>query len=173
MIKCTVKILLILCLLVLFAAATTRADDESIKEEKPVVKAETEKPFLINIPDGFQPEASDERGILRWRKNSAEICAVIGEVFADSKNLIDSLQKGAEKNARAEEVVPVKIAGAQGFIFKEKKPEDPDRVMMWRLVVVSGEKMIGVDFLAPAKDFDAAKPDFESALKSFELKKSS
>jgi hypothetical protein len=98
----------------------------------------------------------------------------VGDAFTDSaEELFQALRKGAEANKKMEEVKALRIKGGHGLLYKEKSPEDPGRLRTWRLVVLTKKKMINIDFVAPAQDFNALAPGFQSAVKSFKLKASS
>jgi hypothetical protein len=148
-------------------------DQEHIPTEKSASSI-VEKPedyFDMKVPEGFKFETPEELGVFKWRKDSSEIHAVVGDLFDDApEEYLNALQKGAEKNKRMEEVRPFKIKGAHGMLFKEKAPEDSARLRLWRLLVVTNKKMIQIDFVAPAKDFETLAPEFENTVKSFKLK---
>jgi len=164
------------CIFLLICCSVQAEDQENSAAEKPAATL-AEKPdryFDMKVPEGFKLELAEESGIFKWKKDSAEIHAVVGDTFADSVDvLFQALRKGAEANKRMEEVRTLRIKGAQGLLYKEKTPEDSGRLRAWRLVVLTNKKMINVDFTAPAQDFNALAPGFESAVKSFKLKSSS
>jgi hypothetical protein len=125
----------------------------------------------IKIPKGFKAEPVDEPGIMRWRKDDAEIYAVMGELFSDStEKLLSVLHKAAEKDKKMAEVKSVRLKGARGLLLKEKPPEDSGRLRGWRMFLVADKKVLSLDFTAPAKDFDSFAPAFEEAIKSVKIK---
>jgi hypothetical protein len=156
---------------------SAQAKDRKNAATKKISAESAEKPdryFDMKIPDGFNLAPVEEPGIFMWKKDSAEIHAVVGDTFADSSDvLFKTLRKGAEANKRIEEVKKLRIKGGSGLLCKEKSPTDPGRLQAWRLTVLTNKKMINVDFSAPGRDFKALVPEFESAIKSFKLKSSS
>jgi hypothetical protein len=169
-------VMLFCCILGAIGCPAQAEDQEGVPTERPAATL-LEKPdryFEMKVPEGFKLEPAEEPGIFKWKKDSAEIHVVVGDTFADSVDvLFQALRKGAEANKRMEEVRTLRIKGAQGLLYKEKTPEDSGRLRAWRLVVLTNKKMINVDFTAPAQDFNALAPGFESAVKSFKLKSSS
>jgi len=166
---------ILLCFISGILCCHASAQDQAITPgEKPAAGDKPDQYFEMKIPDGFVSEPSEEPGIFKWKKEPAEIHAVVGDLFADSGDaLFQALRKGAEANKRTEEVRTLRLKGGQGFLYKEKNPEDSGRLRTWRLVVISSKKMINVDFTAPAKDFSPFSTGFENAVKSFKLKSSS
>lgn len=169
-------IVILLCgLFAMLCFGAQAQDQESIPIEKPASTI-VEKPdryFDLKVPEGFNFEPPEELGIFKWKKDSAEIHAVVGDLFDDSPEvLFKALQKGAETNKRIEQARTLRIKGGHGLLYKEKAPEDAGRLRLWRLLVVTNKKMINIDFIAPEKDFGRFAPDFENAVKSFKLKSS-
>ena len=130
--------------------------------------------FDVKIPDGFKSEAVDEPGILRWRKDSAEIYLVIGDLFGESgESLFKVLKAAAEKNKIAQDIKVVKVKGARALTYKEKVSEDSGRLVTWHFVVITNNKIITMDFSAPTEEFNSLVPDFKSTINSFKLKAAS
>jgi hypothetical protein len=167
---------MICCLFSVICRLALAEELENAPTEKPVA-ATTEKPdryFDMKVPEGFKLEPAEEPGIFKWKKDSAEIHAIIGDAFTESADeLFQALRKGAEANKKMGEVKTLRIKGGYGLLYKEKNPEESGRLRSWRLVVLTNKKMINVDFTAPSQDFNALAPGFESAVKSFKLKSSS
>lgn len=135
------------------------------------VLSESERFFDLKIPDGFNAEATDEPGILKWRKDGGEIYLAVGESMSDSpEKFFDAIRKAAEKNNRFEEVKVLRLKGGRGLLCKEKAPDDPGRARSWRILVVAHKKTLILDFTATAKEFNSFIPAFEEAVKSLKLK---
>lgn len=129
--------------------------------------------FDIKVPEGFKQEASEEAGILKWKKGRAEIYLVVGDLFSGSgKRLYKALFKAAGENENLNKVRSRKIRGGKAFTFTEKPLKDTGRLRTMTLVVVTRKKVIHVDFTAPTGDFESLLPAFETSLKSFRLKSS-
>jgi hypothetical protein len=150
------------------------ASSEDRRSSKADRSVSTESPdlfFDIRIPDDFKAEPVDEIGILKWKKDSAEIYLVVGELVADSgETLFKELRKAADNDKTIKEIRVLHLKGGKGFIMKEKPPEDPSRNSTWRIIAVTDKKEINVDFTAPAKDFESYTQSFEEAIHSFKLK---
>jgi len=169
------SIMVAICLIILILiTAVPSVAQEKLSPLENVPKFSQEKRnqlFEMQIPEGFKPEPSDEPGIEKWKKNSAEIYAVYGEIFANSSDsLFKAIREKAKADKRTEEIRNIRVKGGKAFLYKEKNPEDPNRPKAWRLFVITNNKMINIDFIAPSKDFNSFKPAFEIALKSFKLK---
>ncbi|MFH1114557.1 MAG: hypothetical protein V1792_11600 [Pseudomonadota bacterium] len=130
--------------------------------------------FDMKVPEGFDAVPNEEPGIFKWKKGSAEIYLVVGDLFVESGDLLfKALRKAAEDGEKIEKVETVKIDGGQAMLFKEKPGKDPERPLTWRLIVLMDKKMINVDFTAPLKDFESFRGDFQKAVESFKLKSDS
>lgn len=124
----------------------------------------------ITPPDGFSREPVDEPGILRWRKDSGEIYLVEGDLFVDSGDMLfKAIRKALEKDDTVKEVKNLRLKGGKAMLYKKKAPSDSGRLRSWRLLAITDNKIINVDFAAPSRDFDKLIPAFEEALKSFKL----
>ncbi len=166
----------IVCLAVILICSSASAQGKSVaaEEQEPAAVEQADRFFDMKIPKGFAPEAVDEPGILKWKKDSGEICFVVGDLFTSpGDSTFKALREAANKDKKLEEVRILQIKGGKALLYKEKAPEDPGRLRAWHLLVITKKKMINVDFSAPAKDFDAFAPEFESAVNSFKLKPSS
>jgi hypothetical protein len=129
--------------------------------------------FEIKVPQGFTSEATDEPGILKWKKKTAEIYLVVGDLFSDSDDILfDEIHRALAKNKKLEKVRTIRLKGGRAIAYVEKAAKDRERPRTMRLFVITSKKTIIVDFTAPVKDFEAFAPDFETALKSFKLKSS-
>lgn len=129
--------------------------------------------FEIKVPQGFKAEATDEPGILKWKKKTAEIYLVVGDLFSDSDDILfDEIRRSLIRNKNLEKVRTIRLRGGRAIAYVEKPEKDRERPRTMRLFVVTSKKTIIVDFTAPVKDFEAFAPDFETALKSFKLKSS-
>ncbi len=125
----------------------------------------------IKIPEGYVQEPSEEPGIFKWKKDTAEIYLVLGDSFVESQDkVLEALKNGAKANKLIEEVQDLKLDNGQGFIIKEKAPEDTGRPRLWRIVALNKTKMLNLDFVAPGKDFDKYAQDFQAVVGSFQLK---
>lgn len=147
--------------------------EPSEKDENSILE-QSGRLFDLKVPDGFNAVPVDEPGILKWRKGSAEIYLVIGNLFVESGDLLfKALRKAAEDGKRLAKVEVVNIEGGKAMLLKGKEPKDKDQPMTWRLVVLMDRKAINVDFTAPAKDFKSFESEFLKALESFKLKPAS
>lgn len=130
--------------------------------------------FDMKVPKGFEPVPVEEAGILKWKKGSGEIYLVVGDLFVESGELLfKALLKAAEDGKNLDKVETVKIDRGKAMLLKEKPPNEPDRPLTWRLIVLMDKKVINVDFTAPAKDFESFRGEFQKALDSFKLKSDS
>lgn len=166
----------IVCLAVILICSPAYAQKKSgaSKEQEPAAVEQADRFFDMKIPQGFAPEAVDEPGILKWKKDSGEIYFVVGDLFTPPGDAtFKALREAADKDKKLEEVRTLQIKGGKALLYKEKAPEDAGRLRAWHLLVITKKKMINVDFSAPAKDFDSFVPEFESAVNSFKLKPSS
>jgi hypothetical protein len=158
-------------LVTLMLWSVTAAQESLTDQEAPQYP---DKLFDIKIPDGFKPEAVDEPGILKWKKDSGEISLIVGDLFGESgESLFKVLKSATEKNKTIQESKVLKIKGGRALLYKEKLPEDSARLTGWHLLVLTNKKIITVDFSAPAGEFNLFAPDFQSAINSFKLKTSS
>ena len=166
--------LLVLLSVVTFVAVASASPEDRGSSQADRSSISTESPdlfFDIRIPDGFKTEPVDEIGILKWKKDSAEIYLVVGELVADSgETLFKELRKAADNNKTIEEIRAMHLKGGKGFLMKEKPPEDRNRNSLWRIIAVTDKKLINVDFTAPAEDFKSYTQSFEDAIHSFKLK---
>jgi hypothetical protein len=127
--------------------------------------------FSFKVPDGFQQETTDDTGIARWKKGAAEIHLVVGDLFTDSDDsFFDALQSTSERDKRLEGITTQRLDHGRWLLLKEKAPDDPERVQVWRLVVVTSKKVINLDFAAPGKDFGSHAQEFMDTIASFNLK---
>ncbi len=166
----------ILCLATILICSPALAEKKSgaSKKQEPAAAEQAGRFFDMKVPEGFTPEPVDESGILKWKKGSAEIYLVVGDLFTPPGDMLfKALRKAAEADKSLEEVRTLQVKGGNALLSKEKAPDDPTRLRTWHLLVITKKKMIDVDFLAPAKDFKSFIPAFESAINSFKLKSSS
>jgi hypothetical protein len=170
----TFKILVVLCLAFSFlGAAPAQESENSASENTPSSNDKYDQFVDIKIPDGFVQEPSEEPGIFKWKKDTAEIYLVLGDSFVESRDkVIEALKNGAKSNKNIEEVQDLKLDHGQGFLYKEKASEDTGRPKLWRIVALTNSKMLNLDFVAPVKDFDNYVNNFQSVVGSFQLKKS-
>ncbi len=87
--------------------------------------------------------------------------------------LFKAMETAASHDKRFESVKKVRLKKGKAILIKEKAPDDPSRLQVWRLVVITDSKVVNIDFTAPVKEFDAFAPDFEKCIKSFKLKAAS
>ena len=163
----------ILVLFASFFASVVTAQNEADRTTKTAdnILEEPGRLFNIKVPKDFKAAPLEVPGIIKWKKDQAEIYLVVGNNFLKSKDrTFNSLYKAAKKNKKYKQVELVKMRGGKAFVFKEKAPKEPSRLQTWRLVVVTDSKIIHVDFSAPAKDFNSYANQFEAALKSFKLR---
>lgn len=167
-------LLFFLVLLVASSAARAEEGDDSAKGGNANLPEEAAQYIHVTLPPGFLSFRVDEKGIYRWRKDSGEIYLVLGEPFAQSRDLLfKELREAAKKDKRIESVKAWSVKKGRVLLIKDKQPKDPERLQTWRLIVITDEKIINVDFTAPAKDFKSFAPAFKKALGSFKLPKSS
>jgi hypothetical protein len=134
-------------------------------------KEKYEKYFQIDIPKDFTAETADETGIYKWKKDPAEVFIVVGNTFSESSDiLLDSLKKALASDPTVGEITDLQPENGRGFLYKQKPPEDETARQMWRIVVFTPKKMIHVDLIAPAKDFNSFAPVFQEIVKSFKLR---
>lgn len=168
--------LLIFILILLLTSAAVQAEEpnDSEKAESGNLPEEAAQYIRLSIPPGFLPHRVDEKGIYRWRKDSGEIYLVLGEPFAESGELLyKELREAAKKDKQFESVKAWTVKGGRALLIKDKPPKDPERLQTWRLTVVTDDKIMNVDFTAPAKDFKSFVPAFKKVLGSFRLPKRS
>lgn len=161
----------ILIAFALFLIASVACAQGNAGTRTSVLPDEAGRFFDIKIPEGFKPEAVDEPGILRWKKDDGEIYIVVGELFANSVDkYLNVLHKVAEKDKNLAEVKMIRLKGGRALLFKEKPPEEPGRLRNWRVLLVTDKKVLSVDFTAPEKDFNSFVPAFEETIKSLKVK---
>jgi len=166
-----IKIAILLATAMLVCASALAQEKRRPSESN--LSDESARFFDLKVPEGFNAEATDEPGILKWRKNGGEIYLAVGEVIAESgEKLFDALHKAAEKNIKYEEVKTLRLKGGRALLYKDKAPDDPGRLRTWHMFVVAQKKTILIDFTAPVKDFASFLPAFEEAAKSLKLKSS-
>jgi hypothetical protein len=147
-----------------FAQEKSRPSDLNLSDE-------SARFFDLKVPEGFKVEGTDEPGIVKWRKDDAEIYLAVGEIIAESgEKLLDAVKKAAAKNSKYEEVKALRLKGGRALLYKEKAPDDPGRLRSWHMLVIAQKKTILIDFTAPTKDFASFVPAFEEAVKSFKIK---
>jgi len=149
----------------------TGAWGQGTADAAPPLPEEPARFFDLKIPQGFKPEAVDEPGILRWKKDDGEIYAVMGELFSNSaEGYLNVLHKAAEKDKSLIEVKSMRLKGGRALLFKEKPRDEPNRLRNWRVLLVADKKVLSVDFTAPEKDFNSFVPAFEQTIKSLKVK---
>lgn len=173
-IKFPAAIVFSVIILALVFCAWADQPSESADEER-AQPTDTARPvFQIKPPQGFKQEQVDENNIFKWKKDSAEIYVVVGDLFfTSSEMLFKAVKKASEADKNTLEIKTLRIKGGKAMLYKEKASEDPERLRTWRLVVITDKKVINVDFSAPSKDFETFVPAFEEAIKSFRLTSSS
>lgn len=172
--RALILLVLVLVLLSGFRAAQAEEDNDSEKGGNGSLPVEAAQYIQIAVPSGFLFQRVDEKGIFRWKKDSGEIYLVVGEPFAESAELLfKELREAAKKDKRLESVKALTVKGGRALLIKDKPPKDPERLQTWRLTVITDDKIMNVDFTAPAKDFKSFVPAFKKALGSFKLPKRS
>jgi len=168
------KVLVCLSLLMLFCSVSGAQEKTGSAVGKAGGASEAAaQVFDMKVPPGFQGEPADEGGMYKWRKDGAEIYAVVGELFSGpAQSVFDQLLKAAKENKDLENIRTVKLKGGNAFAYTEKTPKGAGDLKILRLIIVTEHNVINVDFSAPEKDFESVLPEFESALKSFKLKSS-
>ena len=170
----SIKVLSFLLVAVLLSSLACAEDKPETAGQKDNRQEESGRIFDLKVPEGFELQPVEETGILKWTKDPAEIYVVVGEVFAGSGDLLfNSLQTAAKKDKQLEKVQVLSVKGGKAMLLVEKTPAESDRFRSWRLVSVTDNKVIHIDFTAPAKDFPSLEPDFKKAVKSFKLKSAS
>lgn len=170
--RSTTTWILVIAVMLLFAGSVGAQTDEASKngnaeEEESVA----ESFFYLEIPDSFREISVDERDINKWRKGTAELYLVTGDLIRESpEQLLDNLLESLKKNKHVEKVDVLELKGGMGLIYMEKAPENPERLKTRRLIAFTDKKILHLDFSAPAKDFDSYEADFAAVLKSFTLK---
>lgn len=169
------RILILLVAVILLPPAAFSQEQPITAGKKPDNVLENPGRFFdLKVPDGFNSENVEEAGILRWTKGSAEILLAVGDVFQESGDvLFKALETAASKDKRIQSVRKVKLKKARALLIKEKAPDDTSRLQAWRLVIITENKVVNIDFTAPTKEFDTFAPDFEQVVKSFKLKSAS
>jgi hypothetical protein len=170
-----VRISLILLVMLLVCITSAWAGEKAKRPADQKIKHSEEagRLFEIKVPEGFKAESTDEPGILKWKKKTAEIYLVVGDLFSDSDDMLfDEIRRALRKNKKVEKVRTIRLKGGRAIAYVEKPAKDRERPRTLRLFVITSKKTIIVDFTAPVKDFGAFAPDFEAALKSFRLKSS-
>ncbi|MCA1959387.1 MAG: hypothetical protein LDL33_01225 [Desulfomonile sp.] len=141
------------------------------KAQGPAGPDESGRIFDIKVPKGFEQEPQEEAGIIKWKKNSAEIYLVVGDLFLESgQGLFEELFKAATANKDFENVQKLSIKGGHGLMYTDKSPGDPGRLRSLHVTIITDKKVIQIDFTAPDKDFASLASEFEAARKSFKLK---
>jgi hypothetical protein len=169
-----INIVGLLVVAVVLSSSACAENEQETAGQKDNRQEESGRIFDLKVPEGFELQPVEEPGILKWTKDSAEIYVVVGDVFAGSKDLLfNSLQTAAKKDKQLEKVQVIPLKGGKAMLLVEKAPSEPDRFRSWRLVSVTDNKVIHIDFTAPEKDFPAFEPGFRKALKSFKLKSAS
>ncbi len=171
-----IRIIVVSVSLLILLGQPGQADDKTkpARDDGSGIMEQPGRLFDMKVPEGFEPVPNDEAGIFKWKKGSAEIYLVVGDLFVESGDLLfKALRKAAEDGERIEKVETVKIDGGQAMLLKEKPPKEPERPLTWRLIVLMDKKMINVDFSAPAKDFESVQGEFRKAVDSFKLKSDS
>jgi hypothetical protein len=171
--RLVVASLVVLACVVASATHAPAQQDETTSQTETSPVLSTTQGYDLKVPEGFQSEAVDEAGILKWKKDSGEILLVIGDLFLDSGDtLFKALKESVEKDKRWETVRVFQMGEANAILFKEKPPEDTSRLRTWRLIVVTAKKIVNLECSAPGKDFDQFAPAFEQTIESFALKPS-
>ena len=169
--NCSTLLRIALLIAVLVSAAWAQEPAPDAGPTGTTVPDRTGSFFTLKVPDGFQQDSAEEAGITRWKKGTAEIHLVVGDLFAESDDMLfDALHKSAERDKRLEGIATERLDHGRWLLYKEKAPDDPERLQMWRLVVITPKKVINVDFSAPGKDFGTHEQDFMNAIKSFAIK---
>lgn len=160
-------------MVVVMCAILSAAQDSTEKPPQTAESDESGRIFDIKVPKGFESEPQDEAGIVKWKKGTAEIYLVVGDLFLESgQRLFEELFKAASENGRFENVRKLTIKGGHGFVYTEKSPSESDRSRSMHMMVITDKKILQIDFSAPEKDFSSFAADFDAARKSFKLKNS-
>jgi hypothetical protein len=127
--------------------------------------------FDLDIPEGFKSAAVEEPGVMKWTRADGQIHLVVGGLHVESsKTLFDALKEAVEKNEKMEGIKTLDYKNGRGLMFRNKAPEDKQRLRIWRLFVVTDEKAFTLECSAPQSQFEKFVPQFEQALNSFKLK---
>ena len=67
------------CLAVILICSSAFAEIQSAasEEQEPTAAEQADRFFEMKVPQCFAPEAVDERGILKWKKDACEIYLVV------------------------------------------------------------------------------------------------
>jgi len=168
---CHLKVVWAVVLIGVMFSIPVVAQESTGKARQAAETDESGRIFDIKVPKGFEPGPQDEAGIVKWKKNGAEIYLVVGDLFLESgESLFQQLFKAASDNKSFENVRKLNINGGHGLVYTEKSPGEPDRLRSMHMIVITDKKIIQIDFTAPEKEFVSMAADFEAARKSFKLR---
>jgi hypothetical protein len=170
-----ITVLILLAAAILLPCTTFAQEQPKTTRKKADTSLEDAGRFFdVKVPDGFKSEIVEEPGILRWTKGSAQILLAVGDVFQESGDvLFKAIEAAATQDKRMESVTKVKLKKGRAILIKEKSPGDTSRLQAWRLVIVTDNKVVNIDFTAPTQEFDGFASDFEQVVKSFKLRSAS
>ncbi len=152
-------------------SAWTQEKKDPPNPEQETTAENLKRLFSLAVPDDFKPQATDEQGMLRWRKGSAEIGLVAGELFAGSADqLFKALVTSGEEKGEMQEVKILDMKGVKAAIFKEKPAKDPDRLRIWRIIAVGKTRMFSLELSAVEREFPELAAEFEKVAASFQIK---
>lgn len=161
----------LMALLIAVGVAPCAADDpDKSASELTTVPLGVGLTAEFRLPPGFIAGPATETGVMKWTKNRAEVFLVVGTLLSESADLVyEELLTAVKKHRRVEAVEEVSVSSGRAFLYKEKSPENPSRIRIWRLVIVLDERMVNVDCAAPEKEFSTYAADFTKVLKSFKI----
>ncbi len=151
----------------------------AFSEDKPVspvsgpdgILNEPDRIFDLELPEGFEPDTTEESGILKWSKAGAQIHLVVGRLHMDSTDtLFESLKDAVKKNDNLEKIKMVDLKKGKGLMFRNVAPKDKQRLRFWRLFAVNKKKAFTLECSAVQSEFDKFAAEFEKTLNSFQLK---
>ncbi|MEW6351103.1 MAG: hypothetical protein AB1646_18760 [Thermodesulfobacteriota bacterium] len=151
--------------------ARTQEKKDGPKPEQTAAAEDLSRLFSLDVPEEFKSQATEEPGILKWKKDAAEICLVVSEVFAGSADqLFQALRTAGEEKGEMDEVKDLDLKGLKAAMFKEKPAKEPERLRVWRLIAIAKTKMFCLELSAPEREFPALTAEFDKVAASFKVK---
>ena len=116
-----------LAMILIYSSAYAQKKSGAPEEQEPTAVEQADRFFDMKVPQGFAPEAVDEPGILKWKKDSGEIYLVVGNLFtAPGDTLFKALREAADKDKKLEEVRTLQIRGERPCCAKKRPRTIPD-----------------------------------------------
>lgn len=161
----------ILCILIVMSPAFSQDKPVSPVSGPDGILNEPDRIFDLKLPEGFEPDTTEESGVLKWSKGGAQIHLVVGKLHVDSTDtLFESLQDAVKKNDKLEEIKTVDLKKGKGLMFRNVAPKNEQRLRFWRLFAVNKDKAFTLECSVVQSEFDKFAAEFEKTLNSFQLK---